>query len=302
MSKPVLLKTGKLALNRLQYERERIALGEEIRTLRKSKKVTGVALAGKAGMSQSKLSKIETGALLPSTEDLQSLCSVLKPIRADEKRLIEQARALRTEYVSWRFGHKKGFGASQIEVAEAERQATRIRVFQVSVIPGLLQIPAYARCVMNLANVTHQSDLERAISLRVQRQQILYEPQHKFDFLITEPAALSRFCDPRIVIQQLDRLRFLFDLPNIRIGFISGRTNLPAIPQNSFVLLDSSIAMVETVTGEVSTVDERDIETYNDTFNALASVAVFGSQADPLIEEWKQILAVCNGTQTEAVV
>jgi transcriptional regulator with XRE-family HTH domain len=286
----------RLALDELQYERERIALGDILRTLRRSKKIRGVALAKRTGISQSKLSKIETGALVPSTEDLQNILTALNVPRSNMIELIERARALRTEYVSWRFGHRKGYAASQIDVAEIERLATRIRVFQVSVIPGLLQIPAYSRCVMDLSNVTHQTDLERAVALRIQRQQILYEPGRKFEFLITEPAALSRFCDPVTVTQQLDRLRSLWEMPNVSIGFISGATALPQIPQNSFIIFNTSTVTVETVTGEISTVDQRDIQLYEQIFDAFASIAVFGPEAEPILEAWKHKLTASNGS------
>ncbi len=289
-------------MDTLQYERERITLGDELRTLRKSKNVKGIVLAKQTRISQSKLSKIETGALVPSTEDLLRIFGVLKPPRSDAKRLIEWAQALRTEYVSWRFGHRKGFGASQIEVAKIEQRAARIRVFQTALIPGLLQIPPYARHVVTLSNVTQQPDLERAISLRIRRQQILYEPERKFEFLITESAALSRFCDPPVVIQQLDRLRFLFGLPNITIGFISNEAALPRIPLNSFVVVDSSTATVETITGEVSTVDERDISTYNHIFDEFTSLAIFGAEADAFLERCKRMLSTLISNNNLGVI
>jgi transcriptional regulator with XRE-family HTH domain len=287
-------------LNELQYERERIAFGDELRTLRKVRRIRGVDLSNQVGISQSKLSKIETGALIPSTDDLLHIFGVLTPSQPDVERLTDWARALRTEYVSWRFGHRKGFAAKQSEVAELERQTRRIRVFQVSAVPGLLQIPEYARRVMSLANVTHQSDLEKAVGLRMQRQQILFEPGREFEFLITESAAISRFCEPNVVTRQIDRLRFLFDLPNVKIGFIPRRTSLPRVPQHSFVVFDSSAAVFETLTGEILTIDERDVEVYNTAFDEFASVAVFGSDADPLLDECKQLLSMQVGSAVES--
>lgn len=287
-------------MNQLQYERERIALGDQLRTLRKSKEIRGVDLAERAGISQSKLSKIETGALIPSTDDLRHIFSVLNPPRPDAQKLKEWARALRTEYVSWRFGHRKGFGAKQIEVRELERQAIRIRDFEVAVVPGLLQIADYARRVMTLANVTRQSDLEKALGLRMQRQQILFEPGHQFEFLITESAAMSRFCEPSVVTRQLDRLRFLFDVQNVKIGFIPSRALLPRIPQHSFAVFDSSVATFETLTGEISTIDERDVELYNTLFDDLASAALFGVDAASFLDECKQLLHRPNGNCFQA--
>jgi hypothetical protein len=219
---------------------------------------------------------------------LERLFAVLDPSASDAQRLVEWARALRTEFVSWRFALRKGLAAKQIEVGQLEKEAHRVRVFQVSVIPGLLQIPEYAHHVMRLSDVTHQPDIERAVALRIQRQQLLYEPGHHFEFLIMESAALSRFCERSIVARQLDRLRFLAELPNVSIGFISNQTALPAIPRLSFQVFDLSMAVVESLTGEFTT---RDVESCNKLFEDFASVALFNEHADEFLDSCKQSLS-----------
>lgn len=285
-----------MATTKLQYDRERVKFGDGIKTLRKSKGLTGHQLATHTGISQSKLSKIETGALVPSTDDLQKILTNLGASQSAIKRSTELARALRTEFVSWRFEHRRGLAAKQIDVGQLEKQAKCIRVFQNAVIPGLLNIPAYARCVLDFANVSRQSDVDNAVATRMGRQQILYEPERQFEFLITEGAALSRFCDPHIVIQQLDRLSFLFGLPNIKIGFLPNRVILPQIPVDSFAIYDSNYRVVETLTGQVTTVDQEDIAMYHEAFESLAKVAIFGTDADPILDELKKLLATWSAS------
>lgn len=57
---------------RAQYEREQLSL--RLRELRQAAGLSSAAAARAAGFSQSKLSKIETGALLPSFPDTEALC------------------------------------------------------------------------------------------------------------------------------------------------------------------------------------------------------------------------------------
>jgi Domain of unknown function (DUF5753) len=83
-------------------------------------------------------------------------------------------------------------------------------------------------------------------------------------------------------------VRFLFDVPNVRIGFIPNRATLPRVVQNSFDVYDSSVAVIETLTGEVSTKDEGDIDIFNTTFDELASSAVTGEEAAVFLDECKQ--------------
>ena len=277
-------------MNQPQHERQRIAFGDELRTLRKSKKVTGVVLANETGISQSKLSKIETGALIPSTQDLLQIFKVLYVPQSEMHRIVQTAQALRTEYVSWRFEHRKGFGAKQLEVAELEHQTRAIRAFRMEAIPGLLQPHEYASHVMSLANFTRQTDLDWAVSMRMQRQQILYDPSRKFEFIIAEMGVLSRYCPPSVVIRQLDRLKILSGLPNVNIGFIPNRIPLPRPPINSFVLYDSSTATLESITGEVSTSDEQDLETYHKIFDDFAAVALYGDAAAVFLDQCAHFL------------
>ena len=48
-------------------------LAQELRRLRRQAGLTGDRLAARAGMSQSKISKIETGKILPSLLDVAAL-------------------------------------------------------------------------------------------------------------------------------------------------------------------------------------------------------------------------------------
>lgn len=277
-------------MNQPQHERQRIEFGDEVRTLRKSMKITGVALAAETGISQSKLSKIETGALIPSTQDLFQILTVLDAPRKDMQRLVKKAQALRTEYASWRFEHRNGLGAKQIRVAELERQSHAIRSFRLEAVPGLLQTHEYARQAMSLANFTGQTDLDHAVSARMRRQEVLYDTNRQFDFLIAEMGVLSRFCAPSVAIRQLDRLKMLAALPNVTIGFIPNRVHLPQPPVNSFVLYDSALATFESLGGEGWTSEEQGIATYRRVFKDFATVALYGEDADAFLDECTRYL------------
>src|SRR6267154_1049440 len=272
------------------YERERFALGEEFRRLRRARKQTGTQVAMPSGMSQSKLSKIESVILLPTVEDVQNICAVLQVPSIQQAELLDRLRLIKTEYASWRLGHSKGFASLQLEVAEKERQSSKLRVFQTAVIPGLLQIPRYARRVMELSNVTGQVDLEAAIGARLARQVILYERERRFEFLITESALLSRFCDPEIVLQQLDGLREFLSLRNVSVGLLPNAAVLPRIPQNSFTIYDNNLVVMETFSGGISVRDERDIQGYHEYYQTMQSAAIYAPKTKAFLDCCKQFI------------
>ena len=265
-------------------------LGEHLRKLRKKARMSGASAASQADISQSKLSKIETGVLLPANEDIKRLCAVYGAPRNQSERLLEQLRTIKTEYISWRIGHRRGFSAKQRDIGAQERKAYCIQTCALAAISGLLQVPAYARRIMELSNVTGQTDLDKAVAARLQRQTVLYMPDKKFEFLMTETALLSRFCEPAIVLQQLDRLRSFFDLPNVTIGFLPSTQALPTVLQNSFRIFDNDPVVVETFTAEITVFDPSDIGVYIRIFNELKSVAIYKNSAVAFLERCQEQL------------
>ena len=235
----------------MNYAHERLALGAELRRLRRDAGLTGVRLAEQTGISQSKISKIETGLLLPTFEDLNRIAAAVDAPHDRSGWLNEQLNFLQTEFNSWRIELRYGLAAKQFDVAELEQKSQLIRVFQMSVIPGLLQTPAYARSVMALANNTSHTDVEDAVRVRMQRQKLLSDSTRSFEFVITEPAIWSTFCARDVAAAQIQHLSGMFVLPNVRIAIAPMRTHFPTIPQNNFCLFDDRLATVETLTAEI---------------------------------------------------
>jgi transcriptional regulator with XRE-family HTH domain len=286
----------------MNYERERLALGAELRRLRKNAGLTGTQLASRTGISQSKISKIETGLLLPTTADINQVAAAVNAPQRVSERLAEQLTFLQTEFSSWRIAHRYGFTAKQFDVAELEQKARIIRVFQLCVIPGLLQTPAYARSVMTLANVTNQGDIQSAIQARIYRQQLLYDSARHFEFIITEAAIVSRFCTREVVAQQIEHLYGMITLPTVRIGLVPMRQALPALPQNSFCVFDEEFATVETLTAEIQVSDVRDVQEYESLFRRIATVSLYGDEARSFLNDCQR--RTCaegqhNGTITD---
>src|ERR1051325_6094914 len=81
--------------DRSRLARER--LSRELRRLRTEAKMTGTAAAKAAGMSQSKLSKIENGMLLPSVRDVERLVGALVAAEDTAFELVELAKLLHAE-------------------------------------------------------------------------------------------------------------------------------------------------------------------------------------------------------------
>src|SRR5205807_731579 len=80
------------------------------------------------GMSQAKISKIETGAIHPSVEDVEHLARALGAPQEDVDRLTDQVEHSRDRMTDWRFGRDDP-ATWQREVAQLEAAATELHSF-----------------------------------------------------------------------------------------------------------------------------------------------------------------------------
>jgi len=248
-----------------------------VRTLRRDAGLTGVELARLVRVSQSRISRIETGHIIPQPDEVDRLATALKVDASTRQQLHDQARAARSTMRSWRALHAQGVAKHQGDIARMEQTATRLRLFQPNLVPGLLQTAEYARHSIELA--TEQQDVGLGVARRMARQSMLYDRGKSFDFLITEGALRWRIVPADVHVGQLNHLASLATLENVSIGVIPWHAQVAALQNTMFCLVDDRLAYVELLGGEVVTEDRQEIAQYAATFAALQDAAVTGENA-----------------------
>lgn len=193
------------------------------------------------------------------------------------EQLHDQARAARSSMRSWRALHARGFAQHQTDIARMEQAATRLRMFQPNLVPGLLQTAEYARHAIELA--TTSEDIELGVARRMARQSILYDRDKSFEFVITEGALRWRIVPTNVHVGQLNHLASLATLANLSISVIPWHAQVAAHQSTMFCLFDDASAYVELLNGEVTTEDRNDLAQYAATFAALTQAAVTGDDA-----------------------
>jgi hypothetical protein len=116
-----------------------------------------------------------------------------------------------------------------------------------------------------------------------ERQEILYRPDKRFHFVLTEAALRYRLCPPEVMLGQLDRLVLFSTLPNVRLGIIGFETAYVVAPAHGFWLLDNDRVMVETFSAELNLAQPQEIELHASIFDQLAAVASYGRAARAII-------------------
>jgi transcriptional regulator with XRE-family HTH domain len=144
----------------------RLAL--ELRELRERSGLTQAEAASRAGVSKSKLSRIEDAKTRASDDDVAALLQMygLDPDRHPA------IRALNRD--SWQRGWWTVYGdAFRDNFIMLEEQAPTIRTYETLLIPGLFQTPDYARTMFRNRRDLEDADLDRLVEARMHRKSIL---------------------------------------------------------------------------------------------------------------------------------
>ncbi len=268
------------------FQRAREALGIRLRELRRDARLTGRQLAELNGWHPSKVSKIEGGKQTPDEADLEAWAATCSQA-ALATELITSLRTLESHYVEHRRLFHTGMSAQQRAFSEMEDQTAQVRNFENVFVPGLLQTPEYAR--QRLAEGIEYDgapdDLDEAVAMRMQRQQILYRSGKRFHFVITEAVLRYRLCSTEAMLGQLDRLVTLTTMPTIRFGIIPFEGKLPLAPVHGFWLMDERVVVVENFTASQNLTQAHEVASYVRIFEQLAGSAQYNSEARSLITQ-----------------
>ncbi|HEV7453313.1 MAG TPA: helix-turn-helix transcriptional regulator [Pseudonocardiaceae bacterium] len=262
----------------------RNALGKRLRELRLQADLSGRRLAESLSWPPSKVSKLENGHQTPTDEDIRGWTRATNSEDEDET-LLASLHTLEVQHAEWQRQLKTGLRPHQNKIAELDAKTRLFRAFEPTFIPGLLQTAEYARARFAQSVTVFKvcNDINEAVQARIQRQEMLYRPDKRFHFVLTEATLRYRLCSPQVMLGQLDRLISLSVLPNVRLGIIGFDTEYVVAPAHGFWLLDKDRVMVETFSAELNLAQPQEIELYGNIFDSLAALASYGRPARTII-------------------
>ncbi|MCG8917160.1 helix-turn-helix domain-containing protein [Actinokineospora sp. PR83] len=254
----------------------RARLSSGLRRLRVDAGMTGIVLAKAVGISQPKLSKIETGMALPGSAEVRAIAEVTGAPEAVLDELLSLLRALHTDYESPRVMLHRGAHRRQQEINRMEEKATRTHCLQISMVPGQLQTERYMRtCFPSLS----PDEVDAAVAARKQRQRLLARPDKQFTFLLTESAV--RWCrGPAATMAE--QVRTLIDFtssPTVRLGVLPWHRPVLAQPRHSFYVYDERLVTISLQTAYTTIRDPEEVSDYLELFNAVQDKCAFGAEA-----------------------
>ncbi|GAA4235623.1 helix-turn-helix transcriptional regulator [Actinomadura meridiana] len=201
----------------------------EVLRLRKLSGLTGQALANSIGCHRSYVSRVENASIHLSIKYAVELDRIWRPV-------IPFARLVR-----WAEASDDGDWFTGLTWHEA--RATRHRMWEALLIPGLFQTEDYARAALSTGMV---DDVEKAVKTRLARQDAVFgqpTPPH-MTAILSWVVLVQPVGSDDVMREQINHLLAVTELPNV---------NLRVLERNarSHVGLDGSF--------QVMTVDDRDV-------------------------------------------
>ena len=253
----------------------RIILGSHLRRLRESKGMSRDDAGYTIRASGSKISRLELGRVGFKLRDVEDLLT-LYGVEEGEDRDVLLALAEQANAPGW--WHKYGDVLPewfQVYVG-LEEAAKLIRTYEVQFVPGLLQTEAYVRAIATRHLSVSPEEVERRVTLRMTRQQVLTRPNAPRLWAVIDEAALRRAVGGRDVMRgQLERLIEASKLPNVTLQVLPFSVGSHSAEAGAFTILrfpDSDmpdIAYLEQLTSAIYLDKPDEVEQYLEAMERL---------------------------------
>ncbi|MDQ3762753.1 MAG: helix-turn-helix domain-containing protein [Actinomycetota bacterium] len=276
-------------------------LGAELRTLREQAGLTIEDVAKGLECSVSKVSRLETGKGIPYRRDVRDLL--------DRYGVTDQAR--RDRLMRWvREGQRQGWWSDYSDVlapdpadplvpdnlsryVALEQDASEVRGFETTVVPGLLQTEDYARTLLNTLSTADKEATDRRVEVRMRRQDRLYVDEDPLTIhMVLDEAVLHRLVGGKQVMRkQLKRLLADARRPNITVQVLPFAVGAHRSVDGSFVVLvfpdsdDNDLVYIERHLGDLFLEKEHDVGVYEEVFDRLAGQCLSPEQSATLVDE-----------------
>lgn len=272
-----------MAIEPDQLDQSGRELSAMLKQLRRQAGLSGIRLAARCNMSQSKISRIEGNKTRPSLLDVEQILRGLDASPAIAAEVMALARIAQTEWQDGRTLRRKGLDKKQVQLAGLEASSTTFRYFLLSMITGLLATPEYVRASLAQAPPEQQA---KAVGMKLDRQRVLFDRSKQFTFILTEQAVRYPLVPPDELAMQIDRLASLTHQSNIRLGVIPMGVHFTSGALNTFTVYDETLATAELDLGAIVFRDSRDVQDLIRRFIGYEEHALFGEQAREHLAAW----------------
>jgi transcriptional regulator with XRE-family HTH domain len=263
-------------------------IGLQLRKLRERQGLTLEQVAALMDCSQSKISRIETGNSSVGVRDMRDLLKIYEVDDQTTSDLMETAREARHQERKRGWWHPFNNILSSTYVAN-ENAASRIRVYENQLVPGLLQTEGYARALFHYPGFPDEEVSER-LRVRMGRQSLLTRKDDPISFeVILDESVLSRpIGGSEVMCEQLRRIVEVGEMSNVTVRVFPFEFGAHAGMEGTFAILDfaateGSVVYAENAAGGIFLDKERELDLYSGIFDRLQAAALSPEKSKELI-------------------
>ena len=270
-----------------------------LRTAREARQLTQADVADSLEWSVSKVNRIENGEVTISATDLRALMALLEVTDRETVELFTSyARTARSR--GWWDGpeFRAHITPAMRQLIQYEAEATGIRCFQPTLVPGLLQTPEYARAILDFwVELPEETRTARQVVRAERRSRLFDRPDHPPFLLLLDESVIQRQVGGSGVLAE--QLRLLVTM--IKEGSLIARI-IPLIrgaslgPSGGFTVLDlegdeSAILYREVGLGDDTFRDDKEtVGQYRRVFERMWDAALTPDQTTALMEGQAAVL------------
>jgi hypothetical protein len=267
-------------------------LGSQLHRFREAADVTPDRAGYEIRASRSKISRMENGRVGFKERDVADLLS-LYGITDEHVRAVMLSLARQASSPGW----WSKYGDVLADWFEAylglEAAASVIRVFELQFVHGLFQTEDYARAVTRLGyQAAPAEEIERRVSLRLKRQELLTRPEPPQVWAVIDENALRRPVGGRAVMRaQLNRLIEVAELRHVTVQVVPFAREGHAAAGGSFTVLRfreavvPDVVYIEQLTSALYLDKREDVDHYMEVMNHLSGKALTPAETAPFLTE-----------------
>jgi transcriptional regulator with XRE-family HTH domain len=212
-----------------------------LRKAREASQLTQGEVAESLEWSISKVNRIENGEVTISATDLRALTALLRITDTDEvAELTQDARTARKKGWWDEPRYRNNLSAGTLQLVQFEAEATAIRCFQPTLIPGILQTREYAQAVLDFWHELSPESRAGRLDFRVRRGKQLFGRSAPPDYLVIldESVVMREVGSPAIMAAQFRALLDSLKNPAIIVRIIPLSDGAAIAQLGDFTILD----------------------------------------------------------------
>ncbi|MEV8637309.1 helix-turn-helix transcriptional regulator [Streptosporangium sp. NPDC051023] len=261
-------------------------LASELRRLRTESGLTMQEVADRLGFAAASISRIETGRRGLRPRDLKAFLDLYNVPEEDREALAVLAREAQQR--GWWQNYGDVLPSEYATLIGLEAEATSVRTYQQTLVPGLLQTAGYARAVVEASRPNDTPDeVDRRVAVRMERQKRLMDGSPlELSVILGEGVVHQHVGTAQTTAEQFRHLAEANRRPNIMVQVlpyragahpaITGSFNIVGFPAHS----DLDVIYLENMASGLYLEDATDVRRYVGVFDYLRAVAL--SPADSM--------------------